>query len=106
MQSEDVLSDLCKWYTSQCQNDWQHHYGIDIKTTDNPGWLVKIDLKGSQLEGKNFDIKSQGDFSENNPTPPWIQCRVEENVFIGAGDSTQLDEIIRVFLSWGEKRQR
>lgn len=33
------------WYQQNCDGYWEHSYGIEIETLDNPGWHVKIDLR-------------------------------------------------------------
>ena len=43
----DILQDLAKWYTAQCNGEWEHSCGLKIDTLDNPGWIVTIDLKGN-----------------------------------------------------------
>lgn len=46
---------LDTWFKEQCDGRWEHLYGIKIETTDNPGWLVTVDLDGtlcSYLETK------------------------------------------------------
>ncbi len=50
-----VLADLQKWYESQCNEDWEHQYGVTIGTLDNPGWTVTIDLVNTDLEGREFE---------------------------------------------------
>jgi hypothetical protein len=52
--SRDILSDLSRWYAHHCDGEWEHHHDIAIETTDNPGWWVKIDLAGTELEGRAF----------------------------------------------------
>jgi hypothetical protein len=41
----DVLQDLAVWYLAQCNGLGTRR----IDTLDNPGWIVTIDLKGTQL---------------------------------------------------------
>jgi hypothetical protein len=43
---------LLRWYAQQCDGDWEHRFGIDIRTLDNPGWSLKIDLVGTPLQGR------------------------------------------------------
>jgi len=50
----NVLAELQRWYESQCNEDWEHQYGVKIDTLDNPGWSVIIDLDDTDLEGKPF----------------------------------------------------
>ena len=42
-----AFSLLSDWYESNCNDDWEHGYGVKIETLDNPGWLVQIDLFGT-----------------------------------------------------------
>ncbi len=51
----DILQWLQQWFSSQCDGGWEHSYVIIIDTLDNPGWCVRIDLRGTELEGKTFD---------------------------------------------------
>jgi hypothetical protein len=30
------------WYLEQCNDLWEHSYGVKIDTLDNPGWLLVI----------------------------------------------------------------
>lgn len=32
----DILKWLENWYSSNCDGDWEHLYGITIRTLDNP----------------------------------------------------------------------
>lgn len=90
---------LQNWYTSQCNEDWEHRYGIDIKTLDNPGWLIIIDLLGTELENCKFDEVSI-QRSDNN----WIDCVVKNQKFQGAGGSFNLSEILNIFRDWVESK--
>jgi hypothetical protein len=52
--SDDSLRWLMQWYVGQCDNDWEHTYGVEIGTLDNPGWSLKVDLRETALEGRSF----------------------------------------------------
>jgi hypothetical protein len=47
--SQDVLIELRAWYLAQCDDEWEHAYGINIETLDNPGWSIRIDLVDTPL---------------------------------------------------------
>jgi hypothetical protein len=83
---------LQKWYKAQCDGDWEHENGVVIKTIDNPGWSVEINLKGTQLEGVTIPYT----LTENNEDD-WIGYSIENDLFLGAGDTTKLTSIISVF---------
>jgi len=113
----EILSSLQKWYTSQCDRNWEHSSGITIKTTDNPGWWVEINLTGTSLENRKFEVVSKNvshkllDQAMGKVKPPfmaeepsvkddWMACFVQKNKFDGAGDSTKLEKILSLFLEW------
>jgi hypothetical protein len=31
-----------KWYSAQCDGEWEHDLGVAIGTLDNPGWSVRL----------------------------------------------------------------
>lgn len=40
--NNNLITQLQNWYKSQCDGIWEHEYGLDISTLDNPGWRVHI----------------------------------------------------------------
>lgn len=86
---------LCDWYKSNCDGDWEHSYGINIDTLDNPGWSVDIDLIDTVLEDVQFD-KVQIYIDNNN----WIHCSVVDQVFRGNGSIDKLEEMLKIFKEW------
>lgn len=93
--ANDLLNLLQNWYFEQCDDDWEHEYGVKIETIDNPGWSVTIDLIGTECEEKKFcEIDQQ--INDNN----WIQCSVKNGKFQGAGGPKNLTDIIKIFISW------
>lgn len=87
------------WYLENCDGDWEHCYGINISTLDNPGWMVDIDITNTSLEHKEFRIldieRSESD---------WIYCNVSDNTFHGNGGPNNLEEIFVVFQNWVEQK--
>lgn len=102
-QSVDVLKEIQEWFQNQCDGEWEHARRITLDSCDNPGWWLKIDLQGTNLENKQFKEIKTGDFSLNMPEPPWIHLYVENGVFNGAGDAMQLKNILRYFLDWAKE---
>lgn len=86
---------LCRWYQQQCNDRWEHTYGIKIDTLDDPGWSLKIDLAETSLLDRAFrEIKI--DRSEQD----WIRARRNGDVFEAHGGPNNLDDLIGHFLSW------
>lgn len=86
---------LCEWFSGNCNEEWEHTYGISIETLDNPGWAVRIDLRELELLRKEF-VPIKVDRNEAN----WIDCRVEQDAFVGFGGLRNLEEILTLFLDW------
>lgn len=93
------LQRLQRWYRTQCNEDWEHSYGVKIDTLDNPGWTVAIDLAETVLLGKHFEPLTRG-HSEDDPD--WIFCSVVDNRFVGHGGAGNLSELLGVFLEWAD----
>lgn len=97
----DLLAGLQDWYASQCNGDWEHQYGISLTSLDNPGWWIKIDLAGTSLQSRTFETLIENvDADHFSTADRWLHCRVENNVWHGAGDETKLPVILRAFLDW------
>lgn len=91
----DILKWIQNWYLENCDGDWEHCYGVNISTLDNPGWTIDIDLTDTNLEGQKFEVidieRSESD---------WIYCNVSDNTFHGNGGPNNLEEILMIFQSW------
>ncbi|MEK7950800.1 immunity 53 family protein [Luteolibacter soli] len=97
----DTLQELQRWYHSQCDGDWEHENLIQIRTLDNPGWRVVIDLMDTDLEERPYAGTAK-ELSE--PEHDWIHCAVRDGKWEGAGGALMLDEILRTFLAWAAKK--
>lgn len=99
----DVLMLLQQWYTSQCNGEWEHQYGVRIETLDNPGWLVRIDVVGTALEDRPFTEVAEGVGRDKHPDKTrWMHCSLRDKTWEGAGDETQLTRLLRIFLDWAK----
>jgi hypothetical protein len=97
-----AIERLQEWYATQCDDEWEHYYGINISSCDNPGWWVKIDLGSTVLAGCQFPEVKIGIDEDGHPqASEWLRCYVEKNKWQGAGDPSQLEHIIDTFLEWG-----
>lgn len=92
----DVFDWLTEWYEAQCDGDWEHGFGPRIDTIDNPGWSVKIDLAGTDCDGRMMERVSHNYGHETE----WWTCWVEDNRFHGAGGPRQLRPMLEVFRAW------
>ena len=88
---------LVAWYSDQVDGEWEQSKGVDISTYSAPGWAVKINLTGTELEDKPFNSIDDG--TEGSPTG-WLYCDVFSNTFRAWGDVNKLPLILRIFLGW------
>lgn len=59
------------WYQQNCDGYWEHSYGIEIETLDNPGWHVKIDLSKTDY----VNLKAE-ELKEDTDDDNWIRCSI------------------------------
>ena len=98
-----TLGRLQAWYFEQCDGEWEHASGISVESTDNPGWWVKIQLRGTPLAGRAFtELAENVDPNRFALGSRWLSCRVEGDTWHGAGDETQLERLLVEFLSWAD----
>jgi len=95
----DVLEWLSQWFSSYCDEDWEHGYGIRIETLDNPGWSVLIALEGTNLENISFEK-----IAVDNNNSDWLICWVENGFFNGCGDLSKLRKIVEIFKEWSDSQ--
>ena len=88
----DELQQLQDWYASQCNEDWEHTFGVKIDTLDNPGWTIKVDLGGTPLEGKILAY-TLNDRSEHD----WIGASSDGTTFEAAGGPLNLRDLVEAF---------
>ena len=86
---------LQQWYASQCDDDWEHQFGVLIRTIDNPGWQLQIDMEGTELLELAFEPKTLERSEEN-----WLHCWVADHKFQAACGAENLDEAIGLFREW------
>lgn len=96
---DKLLRELQDWFARHCDGDWEHHHGVKIESCDNPGWWVKIDLVGTELQDRAFSPVVEnidpGGFPEADR---WLDCHIERGVWHGAGDELKLAVILELFL--------
>jgi hypothetical protein len=103
MMSSDLLSKLSRWFAAHCDGEREHHHGISIETTDNPGWWVRVGLSRTELADRDFAILSENIDASGFPQGPrWLHCCLKNGQWHGAGDETRLEQIIATFLAWAE----
>jgi hypothetical protein len=91
MPMKNLIDVLQSWYEFQCNDVWEHSYGIEISTIDNPGWKVKI----TGATGRK-PIKIDSERSETD----WIAVATTEAEFNGYGSARNLEELLILAVDW------
>ncbi|MGO4660102.1 Imm53 family immunity protein [Ensifer sp. 2YAB10] len=87
----DLIEVLQHWYASQCDDVWEHSFGVEITNIDNPGWRVKINGVSSK---KAIDLDSDRDDMD------WLRVTATETEFTGYGGPGNLKEILTLAMDW------
>jgi hypothetical protein len=93
--NSDTLNWLQDWYAKHCNGNWEHSWGLNIGTLDNPGWRITINLEDTELFEKSF-----AEVSIERSERDWIFCSVKESRFeihCGPKNLTEALEIFRAF---------
>ena len=93
--SENVLDWLQNWYAAQCNEDWEHEWGVKIATLDNPGWTVTIDLEETDLEHHEYPRQDV-----NRSPHDWVWAWTSEKTFHARCGPGNLTEALALFRSW------
>ncbi|MCZ8158682.1 MAG: Imm53 family immunity protein [Rhizobiaceae bacterium] len=96
-----ALFRLNRWFLSQCDQDWEHGDGIELRTLDNPGWLLRIDIGGTELEkAKLSEVLEVGD----NFLYIKRELHNGKMKIVGSCCAIRLDEMLEKILNWIENR--
>lgn len=96
---------LQNWYVSQCNDEWEHAYGVHIGTLDNPGWEVQVNLRDTPLENRSFSKHVDGEDDSNyddagNQIGPWLTCEVKDRIWQAYCGPHDLERTLIKFLDW------
>ncbi|MGN6780047.1 MAG: Imm53 family immunity protein [Marmoricola sp.] len=91
-----ALDALQYWYAAQPSPADGDGPRIDISMFDNPGWSIRIDLRGTTLQNRPFKELQDLDRDEDN----WITARVVDSRFEAACGPVNLGEAVNLFTGW------
>ncbi|MDH0732778.1 immunity 53 family protein [Pseudomonas sichuanensis] len=90
---KNLIEKLQNWYSSQCNDVWEHSFGIEITNIDNPGWKIKI-------TGANN--KSNLNINVERSDTDWIVIKADDTAFQAYGGSLNLQELLEAAAKWLE----
>jgi Immunity protein 53 len=100
-QTADPFEFLSEWYESHCDGIWEHQYGVEISTIDNPGWSIAIDLVGTELAKSDFST-----ITSDAPGSNWYHCRKVGERFESACGPASLRDVLKIFANWASQESR
>ena len=90
-----VIDELNRWFLSQCDDDWEHSHHIELSTTDNPGWAIVIELRGTELESRPFEpLEVKGSATD------YFACWRYPDAWQADCGMRNLNEAFGCFLDW------
>lgn len=87
----DLLKVLQQWYQSKCDGTWEHMYGVEIDTLDNPGWTVSLTGETDKKSMNIFVDRSEGN---------WLSVKSFDDNFVAYGGINNLEEILAHAVEW------
>jgi hypothetical protein len=110
-EGQDDLASTMKWveswYGRQCNGDWEHQRGLKVDTLDNPGWMLKVDLQGTDLAAFSLpdrDLGSSGTGTDGRPVAPrWFHSQIRGGQYVAAGSADRLVDLFIAFRTWAMK---
>jgi hypothetical protein len=88
----EIINWLQNWYEKECDGDWEHGYGVEIKTIDNPGWKVKINI--SKYFDDNYSLNI---IQDETSAKDWYSYKIENSFFYGYSDPNKLFFLLEKF---------
>jgi len=111
MAEADNITWLMSWCLAQCNEDWEHQYGVVIDTLDNPGWSLTVDLEETFLLGKPFEpifeniAESEAEQGLDGDVR-WMVAEVQGTKFRAYGGPRDLSRLIEVFRAWATEAEQ
>ena len=93
----DIINWLEDWLESNCDGGWEHLYGVDNKTIDNPGWHLKLNILDTLYEDVTFD-----DITIDRTEHDWVRCKKSDGNIDCAGGPRNLNEMLGIIKKWME----
>lgn len=83
---------LSEWFSSQCDGDWEHEFGVRLETLDNPGWRLCVDIVGTGVEGRVLP-RSKADLGSGR----WLWTSADGESYEASCDVRSLRELLAAF---------
>ena len=104
----DDLTWLTNWYAAQCNEEWEHQFGVTIDTLDNPGWSLAVDLEETSLANKPFapvyENLTEAEAEQGlDGDVRWMVAKLEGTKFKAYGGPRDLANMLATFRAWASQ---
>ena len=108
-----TIEGIQHWFYENCDGDWEHSFGLQITTMDNPGWDVKIDIRETVLEGLEIFEEFEGARTERDLLPAnaydanydWYRIWIEQSMFRAYCAPKRLGFVLDIFLRYAKEAE-
>ncbi|VVJ24922.1 Uncharacterised protein [Amycolatopsis camponoti] len=83
---------LSDWYSSQCDGDREHEFGVRLETLDNAGWRLRIDPVGTDVESQRMP-RSEEDLGPGR----WLWTSADGESYEASCDVRSLEALLAAF---------
>lgn len=92
MPDQNTFEWICEWFSSNCNRDWEHDFGLTIETIDNPGWSITIDTAETStiLPDKQWILIEVNELD-------WYGYKISNGRFEASGDPKKLQLLLNLF---------
>lgn len=91
----DSVTQLSQWYRSHCDGDWEHDDRIALRTVDNPGWRLTVNLQGTY-----GSIPELTRIEVEHSAIDWYSCWLDGFRFEAAGGPENLPDMLNALCEW------
>ena len=89
-----LLEELGRLVLTLANDDCEHGDAISIDMLNNPGWIVKADLRGTKYHAFTT-ARQAASVSEED----WYEYGFADGIYIGMGDPMKLELLIRELIN-------
>lgn len=93
-----MIEKLIAWYADNCDGDWEHQNGFIIRTLDNPGLSIVIDLVEFEYgePETNQVLLSIGDPDTDKS---WLQIKYRNGKLVALSSVDKFSEALEYVIS-------
>ena len=92
--ARDALQD---WDAAQGDGEWETRYGVMLATTETSGWELRVDLAGTELEGREL-VRIRAVETPDD----WFEAWCDGYTFRAAGGAESLEQILAAFFDFSQ----